>query len=322
MNKRIKVLLILGAIIIAAGFMVCIAGAVVANLNGEQLFAEKTEEGKGYTYSFSGDDINKIEIEATNAKVNIIGGATESKIELINFNENFYSFNCSNRLITFKESPDLSSVLRFWESGFTFKGMRYIVRLDRNEGEKVINIYLTNKDYVKNFSISVGNGKINVEDILTESDYNFTLADGIVTMNNVKTTSVISIAAPTSSDMDIVMNNVTAKKLNVTAAYAEMKSEALSFEGGKLSITHGSAQVDFIPASEYFKLNVNANGKLTVNEASFISNFSYEQLPPAAPDAGGEETTAPEISSITIDGRELAVYLTGDCFNDSIDTEE
>ncbi len=306
----------MGAVIIAAGFMICIAGAVVSNINGDQLFAEETGDGKGYTYTFSGEDINKIEIDASDAKVNIIGGARESKIELINFNENFYSFNCSNRLITFKESPDISSVLRFWESGFTFKGMRYIVRLGGNGGEKVINIYLTNKDYVKNFTVSVGNGKINVENISTESDYNFTLTDGAVSMSNVTTESIIGITAPTSSDMDIMMNNVTAKTLNITAAYAHLKSEALSFEGGKLNITHGSAQLNFIPKSEYFRLSVNANGKLTVNDVSYLSSFGYENLPETDVSSDGEETPEAEIPSVSIDGRELAVYLTGDCFGD------
>ena len=315
MSKRTKVMLILGAIIMATGFVVCIVGAIISNVNGDQLFAAKTDEGKGYSYTFSGEEINKIEIEATDATVNIIGGASESKIELINFNENLYSFNCSNRLITFKESPDISSVIRFWESGFTFKGMRYVLRFDKADGEKVINIYLTNKDYVKNFSISVGKGKIMVEDLSTESDYNFTLTDGVVSMTNVKTDSVISIAAATSSDMDIIMKQVSAKTLNINAAYAELKSEALSFGAGKLNITHGSAQIDFIPASEYFKMNVKANGKLTVNQESFISSFSFEKLPEvsATPDTDSE-TTAPEIETITIDGRELAVFLTGDCF--------
>ncbi len=323
MSKRTKIMMILGAIVMAAGFIVCIAGAIISNMNGDQLFAAKTEEGKGYSYTFSGEDINKIDIEATDITVNVIGGASESKIELINFNENFYSFNCSNRLITFKESPDFSSVLRFWESGFTFKGMRYVLRFDKNNGEKTINLYLTNSDHVKNFTISVGKGKINVEDLMTESDYNFTLTDGNVSMTNIKTTSSVNINAATSSDMDIVMKNVSAKNLNINSSYAEMKSETLSFENGKINIAHGSAQIDFIPASQYFKMKVNANGKLTVNEENYISSFAYEQLPEASstPDKDSETTEA-DISIITIDGRELAVYLTGDCFANIEKTEE
>ncbi len=325
MSRRTKVMLILGAVIMAAGFVICIAGAIISNGSGDQLFAAKIEEGKAYTYTFSGEDISKIDIDATDISVNIYGGSTESKIELINFNENLYSFNCSNRLITFKESPDLSSVLRFWESGFTFKGMRYILRFDQAKGDKTINIYLTDNDYVKNFSLSIGKGKITVSDFATESDYNFTLRDGVVTMDNVKTESTISISAPTSSDLDIVTNNVAAKNFNVTAAYGELKSQSLSFGGGKLNITHGSAQIDFIPKNEFFKMNVNANGKLTVNDEAFISKFKFEKLPEIVEDPdnkGDEDTTAPDVSNITIDGRELAVFLTGDCFADVKAPEE
>lgn len=317
MKKRTKILLLTSAIIIAIGLMVCVAGAVISKVNGDQLFAAKTEMGKGYTYSFSGEDITKVDIDVTNAAVNIIGGSEESKIELFNFNENFYSFNCSNRLITFKESPDVSSLLRFWESGFTFKGMRYLIRFGGNTGEKTVNIYLTEEDYVKNFTVNTGKGKIKVSDLSTSTDYKFTMENGTVTMENVKTDSVISVSAPTSSDCDYSFKNVSAKTFNISASQADVKSSALSFEAGDLDITHGSAQIDFIPASEFFKLNVNANGKLTVNEASFLSSYKFEKLPPVTPDSASEET-APDVSSITIDGRELAVFLTGECFAESL----
>lgn len=322
MKKQTKILLLTGAIIVAIGLMVCVAGAVIAKLNDDQLFAAKTEMGKGYTYSFSGEDITKVDIDVTNASVNIIGGSEESKIELFNFNENFYSFNCSNRLINFKESPDVSSLLRFWESGFTFKGMRYLIQFGRNDGEKTVNIYLTEEDYVKNFTVNTGKGKIKVSDLSTSTDYKFTLENGTVTMENVATDSVISVSAPTSSDCDYVFNNVSAKTFNISASQADIKSMALAFEQGDLDITHGSAQIDFIPKSEYFKLYVNANGKLTVNDASFLSSYKFEKLPQVDPDAT-EDTKTAEIANITIDGRELAVFLRGDCFAESLnETEE
>ncbi len=322
MNKRIKILLLLGCIILAAGFMVCIAGAVISNINGDQLFAEELKDGKGYTYPLSAEDITKIEIEATDVNVNIIGGSRESRIEIINFDENMYSFSASSRLVSFKESKDLSSLLRFWESGLTFKGMRYVMRFGAPTGNKTINIYLTNTDYVKSFSINIGNGKINAEDLSKETDFRFTLNDGAVTMTNIKTSAEISVNAPNSNDCDIILNNVTATTLNISAAYAEVKSEALSFGNGKLNITHGSAKLDYIPLGEYFKLNVNANGKLTVNDVNFLSTFSHENLPPVSNEPADEETTAPTVYTVTIDGRELAVYLKGDCFKTTENNEE
>lgn len=319
MNRRIKILLLLGAIIMAAGFIVCIAGAVVANVNGDSLFAGEMEGGKGYTYTFDGESITKIDIEATDVTVNIIGASAESKIELINFNENMYAFNCEKRYITFKESPDIKSMLNFFENGVTFKGMRYILRLGANDGDKIINIYLTDADTVNNFAISIGKGKISVSDIKTDSGYKFTVEDGTVSLSNVSTSSDISVSAANSNDLDLIFNNVKANDLAVTAATADLQSTALSFTSGKLNITHGTAQLDFIPTGEYFKMSVNANGKRTVNEVTYNQNFTVEKLPEASGTVTGEETETAAVPEITVEGRELYVYLSGDCFNEFVE---
>ncbi len=300
--------------------MICIAGAVVSNINGDQLFAGELKGGKGYSYTFSGEDVNKIDIEASDATVNIIGGSTESKLEVINFDENMYALNIDPHRITFKESPDVKSMLNFFENGVTFKGMRYVMRLGGSSGEKIINIYLTNKDRVDKFILNVGKGKISVEDIKTDTEYSFTILDGAVSMNNIKTGGSVSVSALQSSDLDIALNKVSAKALKIDAAYAELTSETLTFSEGKINITHGSAQLDFIPLSHYFKLNINANGKLTVNDNPYTSTYSYENLPPVTDTPTEDDTTSADIPKITIDGRELSVYLKGDCFEGA--TEE
>lgn len=319
MNKRIRVVLLLGAIIMAAGFIVCIAGAIVANVNGDRLFARDMEGGKGYTYNFDGESIAKIDIEATDVTVNIIGTSSESKIELINFNENMYAFNCEKRYITFKESPDIKSMLNFFENGVTFKGMRYILRLGANDGNKMINIYLTDSDTVNNFAISIGKGKIYVSDIKTDSGYKITVEDGAVSLNNISTSSDISVSSPKSSDLDLIFNNVKANNLTVTAATADLQSTELSFTSGKLDITHGTAQLNFIPTGEYFKMSVNANGKKTVNDITYNQNFTVDKLPEASEPVTGDETEEITIPEITVEGRELYVYLSGDCFNEFVE---
>ena len=303
----------------AAGFMICIAGAVVSNVNNEKLFAEKMENGSGYVYSVNEEKLTGIDITVTDATVNIIGGSSEGKVEVINFDENLYHMDNDAAKLTFKESSGYKQVLNFFESGFTFKGVRHIVRFNPPSGEKIINIYLTNKNVLKNCYIQTGNGKISVEDMESNVTYRFTVQDGSVTMNNVTTESDISLSALQSSDLSIVFNSVKAKNLSIESADAELKSSALSFEGGKINITHGSAQVDYIPASRYFKLGVNANGKLTVNESPYTSTYSFEKLPEPSDDPDAEETTA-AVPTITIDGRELSVYLTGECFAEKDET--
>lgn len=300
--------------------MICIAGAIVSNVNGEQLFADKMENGNGYVYSVAEDKLTGIDITVTDATVNIIGGSRESRIEVINFDENLYYVDNDAAKFTFRESSGYKQVLNFFESGFTFKGVRYIMRFSPPSGEKIINIYLTNKNILKNCYITAGTGKISIEDIQSDATYRFSVLDGSVTMNNVSTESDISLSALESSDLNIVFNSVTARDISVEAAYATLKSQQLSFESGKLNITHGSAQVDFIPLSQYFKLNVNANGKLTVNDSPYTSTYSIEKLPEAVEDPEETETTA-VIPSVTIHGRELSVYLTGECFGPSAGEE-
>ena len=320
MNKRIKATLLLGCIVVAAGLIVCIAGAIVSNVNSEKLFAEKMENGKGYTYPLNEEKLTGIDITVTDATVNIIGDSTEGKIEVINFDENLYYMDNDAAKLSFKESSGYKQVLNFFESGFTFKGVRHIVRLDPPSGEKIINIYLSDKNILKNCYITTGKGKIAVENMGSNVTYRFSVQDGSVAMNNVTTESDITLSALQSSDLSIVFNSVKAKNLSIESADAELKSSALSFEGGKISITHGSAQVDYIPASQYFKLGVNANGKLTVNESPYTSTYSFEKLPEPSDDPDAEETTA-AVPTITIDGRELSVYLTGECFGEAETSE-
>ena len=120
MTKRSKITLLAGGIVIVLGLLFCIVGSVMANNAGDKLFAEKTELGSVYTYDFDGGNVDRMTIDVSDAKVNIIGGSEKSYIEICNFDENYYTFNLSNRIVKLSESGDIQSALRFWENGLTF----------------------------------------------------------------------------------------------------------------------------------------------------------------------------------------------------------
>lgn len=323
MRKRSKLLLLCGGIIIVLGLIVCVVGAIMANTSGDQLFATKTDKGYVYTYSFSGDEINKVSLDVTDASVNIIGGAEKSCIELCNFDENYYSFTMTNRIIQFKESGDLKGLLSFWENGFTFKGMRYIFKLGGGSGEKEVNIYLADGDYVKNFTVEVDKGEINISDLSTLTDYNMTTGGGSVIMNNVETESVVTVNAPEASTLDIKLTDVSCSALNVNAAKARLVSDRLSFGSGAVDITNGSAQIDFLPQFDYFKVSVKASGKLTVNETGYIDSFEFEKVPEVSGDGEGTSENKPDdLPALTVNGRDLSVKLTGECFDDMAEDGE
>ena len=319
MTKRSKITLLAGGIVIVLGLVFCIVGSVMANNAGDKLFAEKTDKGSVYTYEFDAGNVDRMTIDISDAKVNIIGGSEKSYIEICNFDENYYTFNLSNRIVKLSESGDIQSVLRFWENGLTFKGMRYIFKLGAPNGEKMVNVYLTDKDEVKNFTVSCGKGEISIADLSTATDYNLTLESGTVNMENITTDSIITISTTESADTHINLNNITATTLNLKSPKADVKSEKLTVSGGSVDVTAGSAQIDFIPASEYFTVNVSTGGKLTVNDVSYIDTYTFEKLPAAADtDENTSASTSPEsVPALNITGKAPTVRLTGQCFTNT-----
>ncbi len=317
MTKRSKITLLAGGIVIVLGIVFCIVGSVMANKAGDKLFAEKTDRGSVYTYEFDGGNVDRMTIDVCDAVVNVIGGSEKSYIELCNFDENYYTFNLSNRIVKLSESRNIQSVLRFWENGLTFKGMRYIFKLGSPDGEKAVNIYLTDKDAVKNFTISCGKGKINISNLSTSTDYNLTLDNGSVSMENITTDSIITVSSTESTDCRISLNNISATSVNIKAAKADVTAEKLNVNSGTVDVSMGSAKIDFLPKAEYFTVNVTTGGKLTVNNTSYIDTYRFEKLPTAtASDENTAASTAPEsVPSLNITGRDLAVSLTGECFN-------
>lgn len=319
MSKRSKITLLAGGIVIVLGLVFCIVGSVMANSAGHKLFAEKTDKGSVYTYEFDGGNVDRMTIDVSDAAVNIIGGSEKSYIELCNFDENYYTFNLSNRIVKLSESGDLQSVLRFWENGLTFKGMRYIFKFGSPKGEKMVNIYLTDKDSVKNFTVSCGTGSINISDISTSTDYSLTLESGAVNLENINTDSIITLNSTEAADTHISMKNVTATTLNLKVPKANVKSEKLTVSGGAIDVTAGNVQIDFIPGAEYFAVNVSTGGKLTVNDVSYIDTYKFEKLPAAADaDENTSANASPEsVPTLNITGKAPTVKLTGECFKNT-----
>ena len=136
--------MIVAVLLIIAGFVTCLIAQNMAEAEGQMLFAENRDYGLVNTLDLAETAISKLEINVQDADVHIYGGSESSYIELVNFRENYYSCNTSNRVVTFDEVPDVTSMLKFWENGVSFKGIRYLLAFGEEEpvGDKVINIYL------------------------------------------------------------------------------------------------------------------------------------------------------------------------------------
>ena len=306
MKRRSKVFLMAAAVLVGAGLIICLIGAGISSAAGDPLFASSLEEGKGYRYPFDGSKIDKIKLDVADAKIQIIGGAEESYIEILHFNENLYSFSMSKSLISFKESPDVSSVLRFWESGFTFKGLRYILRLSPNKGEKAINVHLTDDDYVKCLEVKSRTGNISVTDMETDTDYIFTMESGSVKMENVTTGSALSVTSTGTQPCAVELENTTVRLLTLNLTEGDVQAKVFSALTSKIDVAHGSINLDYIPRRDLFTIAVNTKGKLSVNEVGYIDKYQYTTKEEDAQPGDDEET---EEETLTINCKDAAVYL-------------
>ncbi len=304
MKKRSKLMLIVAAALVGIGLITCLVGAGVSSAAGDPLFAARLEDGKGYRYDFDGSKIDKIKLDVVDAQIQVTGGAKESYMEILSFNENLYSFSRSKSLISFKESPDVSSILRFWESGFTFKGMRYILRPAPKAEDRAIHIYLTDEDFVKCLEIQSQTGNITVQNMHTDTDYLFSMENGSVQMENVTTGSALSITSTGGEPCTVKLQDTTARLFTLELMQGDVQTQGLSAYTSKIHITHGSLTLDYIPREAVFTLQADTKGKLSVNDAGYIDTYSYTTKDENAdPD---EET--PE-ETITIQGKDAAVYV-------------
>ena len=305
MSRKSKVYFIASGIIVLVGVLLCLTGAAVGKAKGEQIFPEKTEAGRCYTYYFGSPEIGKVSLSAKKAQINIVGSSEKSFIEIINFNENLCTYSGSNAMITFRENPDVSSALRFWESGFTFKGLRYLLRSGGRPEGGVINVYLGDDVKVTSFDISVTEGKINISDVGSLSDYNLSVECGSVSLKNVTGASSVNVTATGTASSAFSLDNVSGENVCVKAQIADLKTGKVSAKNCEISVRTGSASVDFAPPEGMdFAIAVASKGKLEIDGCTgYIDSYSY--VPEK--EKGDEEK---ERADVKISGEDLSVKLT------------
>ncbi len=229
------IFLVISLILFFGGFLTCRFAEKSAEADGIKIFAQEVDENNNsvFNYDFSNLAISKFEIIVNDADINIIGGAEESRIELINFTEGLYSFNVSGKIITLNETPDLSSMLKFWENGFNFNGLRHLIKFGGNEitGDKSVNIYLTPNDAVKIFNLSSEKGNISLEKVTKQADYNITCNNGKISVASLKTSSEFNV---TGKNCSFYLDNSYLR--NFTAEIKEGDINATKFIASNISI--------------------------------------------------------------------------------------
>lgn len=192
--------MIVAVLLFVAGFVTCLIAKNMAEAEGQALFAETRDYGLVNTIDLADTTISKLDIRVSDADVHIYGGSETSYIETVNFRDNYYSCNTSNRVVTFDEVADVTSMLRFWENGVSFKGLRYMLSFQKEDepvGDKVLNIYLGGENVdLKIVTLTGETCNVYLENITYGTDYTITLTDGTLHCTN-SSASVLTLGGET-----------------------------------------------------------------------------------------------------------------------------
>lgn len=280
------VTLIIAVLLVILGLVTCIVAQNMANANGEFLFSESREDGLVNTVDLTESEVSKIELIVADAEINIIGKSDSSRIEFVNFRDNFYNLSVANRVLSFTEIPDVTSMLKFWENGFTFKGMRYILQFAKDkkqtdENKKVINLYLTNDREIKVFDIKADSGEINIRNMVTSTDYNITTVDAKVHIDGVKTTSYINInsgkdIAP-ANDLTLDLGTAIVGNMNINAKRIEMLTNVFRCsEETVINCEDGSISIRSVKKPDNLKLDIRSDsGNIYIDNELKTSPYTH-----------------------------------------------
>ncbi len=299
MKAMSKFFLIFAAILIVAGIIICLIASGMAKKEDVLLFPEKVDGKYVYTLDISETDISKISLDVTDANINVYTDSETEYVEFINFNENYYSLSSTNHVLSFDEYVDFKSMITFWDADYTFKGIRSLFRLgNKIEGEKEINVYISDDRDIKIFDFSLANGNINVSHLSTETDYKFSLDNGEVTMKDISTVSNVTV---TANKCTLNIENCSFSGFECDAADITLKGDVGFCHSFTVNSKSGSIDADISLDSDEYEVAVLTSGSLSVNGDTHTGAFKY--LPE------GEELPE-DHTTIKITGEQLGVDLT------------
>ncbi len=282
--------LVISLLLMVGGYITCSAAEKRALKNGESLFSVIRNEDSVQKVDLTETTITKMILSAEDVTINIIGNSDSSYIEFINFPENYYSLSIQNRVLSFDEIPDMLSMLKFWENGFTFKGIRHFggfFKSDENaDKEKKIDIYLSSDKEIKNFDISAATCRVSIKNMVTATDYIITAESVTVSTDSLSTNSAFHInngkdIAPAANAV-LKLGNTTVNNMTINAEQLKITSENFR-ANGQVNVTCNDGSIEFsstVPVSR-INFNIRSAGNLLIDsvptKSPFITSIPAEE---------------------------------------------
>ncbi len=264
MKPTSVIFLILAAILIVGGIVLCFVAGGIASGADVELFCDYLDEnGNAVTeHDIAGKSLSSITIDLDNAIVNVIGGAEKSFIKVENFPDKAYEFWLTAGEINFRDTDAMSifSSFRINESGFGFDGLRHYLALNKYKDKpSVINIYIAATENITDININVENGEINISSLDVSSEINASVDDGKITLDNVNSTG----------------------KANITAENATLSFLSCDISDTIANISESGTINCEIKLQHVFTLNCASSGNVYLD--SVKANADYSGVYPAEP---------------------------------------
>ena len=280
------IFMILAAILIAVGVILCVVGGSMAG-NGDPLLCDTVDaEGNEIsTYTLAEFDLTDVDVDMKNVEVNVIGQSTESYIEFKNINAVTYDFVINKHKLTLTSvNPfNVSSMVKFRENEGGFAGLRHYLYLGRYKDEAAqINIYLTPEQSLSSVKVKVKNGDVNVKNMTSDTEYDLSAVEGNVIYENTVTASALTVSA---------------KKGNFTFSASDVKSLDFTVENGNGKFTL-SGQYNFSCQCE--------SGKIYLDDENI--GDSYAGVYPEAAAEEGAEIVLPNAVKGKVTSGDLVIY--------------
>lgn len=315
MKPTSVIFLIVSILLACVGFLLCITASSLANEQGIGLFTQIGDEDDNYiaTQIFTEEDLKKIVVKVSDVNVNVIGGAEESKIELVNFMNDSYNIQAGRSTLQISDNSGITGIIDLENFKINFGGFRdylhYLFDFIEGNEKKVqtLNVYLTNEADLVNFNITVGDGDITLSDMQIDCDYKIVLASGVVDIRNITTDSSVQIESTVSSNIEI--KNTVTDELRIMSPESECFieiadttfSRAMYVEAKSGDIVYDRVEEDFAGLDVKFEALGNTISVFGENYADTYVEFNAPVSgdPSTTPTLPENEETLPEDSVTT-----------------------
>lgn len=251
------VALILGAILMISGYILCTQGEKKAEEQGIELFtSNKNENGDRVTVmQYDPTALDKIAIDLREGDVYVCEGE-EPKIEIYNLFEGGYIRGLSGGMLMVNDTLGIMDIIKEGAVGISFEGLRDILHeIDLSGAQKKIIVYVPYGATLNAIQVNALNGNVFVEDIHDMSaDIILGTEKGNISVLNASTSLRIQAKAV---EGDISIKGSFANDIRVSS------------ENGNVAVKSGSAFVALSAEAKQGDIQIELSQNINRYAASF-----------------------------------------------------